>query len=596
LDPRAIRDLSRALSKLEISQTHRKDRKRTIQGVSPLPASETIETIKGQEISIAKYFSDRYGELRYPNLPLVNIGKKKKPTWVPIELCEVVPGQRCQNINEMDTAEIIKVANKKPHQRMNGILDQIKAASFDNDPFMDAFGLRIEPSMEELTARVLDTPEIQYSNVSERPKYGSWNLRDKKFVDPATVEKWGVINATNADRRTIENFIGELVKAAERCGMRFEDTRPVIIDADRRGGSQIEELMRDCVKEADRRGRSRPVQLVMVIKKDAGSTEYGDIKRMSDTVLGIPSQCVLLKNIRKPRPDYCANVALKINLKLSGKNSIVRDILPVVSSCPTIIIGADVSHPRSGMGSRPAIASVVASLDRYSAKYVARVAAQKAHNDEINSLPSMIRDLFLAFYRHTHRKPERIIYYRDGVSEGQFSDILNSEMTAIRTACKMMSEDYLPPVTFMIVNKRHHTRCFAKDQGDGDRSGNMFPGTVIDTKITDPNRYDFFLYGHSGIQGTSCPAHYTVLHDENKMSPDDIQKLTYNLCYTFSRCTRSVSVVPPVYYAHLAAARARFFLNETSDGTSTIGSGTSTWSDFEFADLHENIRDIMFFI
>lgn len=49
-------------------------------------------------------------------------------------------------------------------------------------------------------------------------------------------------------------------------------------------------------------------------------------------------------------------------------------------------------------------------------------------------------------------------------------------------------------------------------------------------------------------QGTSRPAHYHVLWDENNFTADGIQSLTNNLCYTYARCTRSVSVgmfMPP---------------------------------------------------
>lgn len=47
------------------------------------------------------------------------------------------------------------------------------------------------------------------------------------------------------------------------------------------------------------------------------------------------------------------------------------------------------------------------------------------------------------------------------------------------------------------------------------------------------------------VQGTSRPAHYYVLWDENQFTANALQQLTYNLCYTYARCTRSVSIVPP---------------------------------------------------
>ncbi|OWY94456.1 Argonaute3, partial [Phytophthora megakarya] len=179
-------------------------------------------------------------------------------------------------------------------------------------------------------------------------------------------------------------------------------------------------------------------------------------------------------------------------------------------------------------------------------------------------------------------KPEHVIYYRDGVSEGQYYDILQTEMRSLRKAFKMISDGYNPPVTFIIVNKRHHTRAFPYRKGDADSKGNVNPGTVINTGIVDSHRFDFFLYGHSGIQGTSVPCHYTVLHNENNMSADDVQRLTYHLGYTFARCTRSVSFATPAYNAHLAARRARFFLNEGSDDESSVGMFNSSSSKVDF--------------
>ncbi|KAE8735610.1 hypothetical protein F3Y22_tig00000340pilonHSYRG00773 [Hibiscus syriacus] len=142
---------------------------------------------------------------------------------------------------------------------------------------------------------------------------------------------------------------------------------------------------------------------------------------------------------------------------------------------------------------------------------------------------------------------------RDGVSEGQFSRVYSMKwMLFIRysiwlsfVACASIQEGYLPPVTFVVVQKRHNTRLFPTDHNDRsktDKSGNVLPGTVVDTKICHPTEFDFYLNSHAGIQGTSKPAHYHVLYDENWFSADRLQKLTNDLCYTYARCTRSVSI------------------------------------------------------
>jgi hypothetical protein len=92
------------------------------------------------------------------------------------------------------------------------------------------------------------------------------------------------------------------------------------------------------------------------------------------------------------------------------------------------------------------------------------------------------RELLISFRRATGQKPLRIIFYRDGVSEGQFYQVLLYELDAIRKACASLEPDYQPPVTFVVVQKRHHTRLFASNHNDTrsvDKSGNILPGQLV---------------------------------------------------------------------------------------------------------------------
>ena len=63
------------------------------------------------------------------------------------------------------------------------------------------------------------------------------------------------------------------------------------------------------------------------------------------------------------------------------------------------------------------------------------------------------------------------------------------------------------------------------------------------------------------LQGVSRPTKYHLLwNDDDNMKTDELEQLTYYLCHMFSRCTRSVSYPAPTYNAHLAAYRARVYL------------------------------------
>jgi eukaryotic translation initiation factor 2C len=99
---------------------------------------------------------------------------------------------------------------------------------------------------------------------------------------------------------------------------------------------------------------------------------------------------------------------------------------------------------------------------------------------------------------------------------------------------------------------------------------------VVDTDIVHPIEFDFYLQSHAGLLGTSRPAHYVVLLDENRFSPGELQDFTYKLCRLQARCTQSMSMVPAAFYAHIVATRPRLHSrNElwTGSGSSEMGCG-----------------------
>lgn len=67
----------------------------------------------------------------------------------------------------------------------------------------------------------------------------------------------------------------------------------------------------------------------------------------------------------------------------------------------------------------------------------------------------------------------------------------------------------------------------------------------------------------------------------------------------FARCTRSVSIVPPAYYAHLAAFRARYYMeSEMSDGGSSKSKNTTTSSAavvMHLPAVKDNVKEFMFY-
>lgn len=115
----------------------------------------------------------------------------------------------------------------------------------------------------------------------------------------------------------------------------------------------------------------------------------------------------------------------------------------------------------------------------------------------------------------------------------------------------------MPKLTVVVVGKRHHVRFFPASPQNADKSGNCRAGTVVDTDISHPVEFDFYLQSHGGLLGTSRPAHYSVLLDENEFTSDALEQLSFALCHIYARSTRSVSIPAPVYYADIVCTRAK---------------------------------------
>jgi hypothetical protein len=110
--------------------------------------------------------------------------------------------------------------------------------------------------------------------------------------------------------------------------------------------------------------------------------------------------------------------------------------------------------------------------------------------------------------------------------------------------------------------------------------------------VTGEKIFDFFLLAHQGLQGTSKPAHYVVLKDDNKLGADQLQSLTHSLCYTFARATRSVSICPPAYYADLLCERGRSYLHGVLKGDGGVSFGPSQWQ----RDVNPLLMETMYYL
>jgi eukaryotic translation initiation factor 2C len=164
-------------------------------------------------------------------------------------------------------------------------------------------------------------------------------------------------------------------------------------------------------------------------------------------------------------------------------------------------VGADLSHPPPGTGNHPSVVAVVASADDVPNRYFKEVYKQQRpaqargeSREYIVSMREIMKSLIGQYAQHRGCPPTAIVVYRDGISESEFDSVFEKELTAIRQACVDLSPVYRPYLTYIVVNKRHHTRLFPTDS-----EKNVLAGTVVDSHdITNATTYDFYLSSHHG--------------------------------------------------------------------------------------------------
>ncbi len=124
-----------------------------------------------------------------------------------------------------------------------------------------------------------------------------------------------------------------------------------------------------------------------------------------------------------------------------------------------MVFGADVFHSGKDEKHIPSIAAVCASMDSDATVYGHQYSInKKPRNETIERLENMVIHLLKVYKNVNGRFPQRVLFYRDGVSEGQFKKVLKEEVEAMRRAFKKVYGNNPPKLTFVIVQKRHNTR------------------------------------------------------------------------------------------------------------------------------------------
>ncbi|XXG68940.1 hypothetical protein AAC387_Pa06g1922 [Persea americana] len=627
LNRNLIGRVERALKGLKVRVTHRNTtQKFVVMGLTKFSTSQITFDLEDADsansirrVTLVDYFVEKYNQhIQYRHLPSLDFSKGKRTNFVPMEFCVLIEGQRYpkDDLNNYADRKLRDLSLLRPRERRQLICDMVNAA--EDGPcggeITRQFGITVTTAMTQVTSRVLSPPLLKLrganNDCSALTPEGScqYNLLNHKVVYGKDMIRWGILDFSqhwSNNRRymplEVDKFTRAFVQRSRKLGIRMENY--LFYEESSMDILSNPKALSDLLKYVYHDLANGHLQILFCPMADKHQG-YKTLKRICETEIGIMTQCCLSFEANKCQDQTLANIALKMNAKAGGSNMELYQQLPNLGGDGHVMfIGADVNHPTGHDGLSPSITAVAATMNWPGAnRYASRLRAQH-RGEKIQDIGEMCFELLEAYARINKVKPERIILFRDGVSETQFDMVLNEELTEIRRAIE--SDGYKPTITVVVAQKRHLTRLFPMNEREGGKSGNVPPGTVVDKIIVHLDEFDFYLNSHYGSIGTSKPTHYHVLWDDHAFSSDQLQRLIYNLCYTFPRCTKPISLVPPVYYADLVAYRGRQYYESLNDfrspASTSSSSSSSTFSissspaadRINFPKLHCDLENLM---
>ncbi|XP_061116607.1 piwi-like protein 1 [Conger conger] len=426
-----------------------------------------------------------------------------------------------------------------PEQRENRLSRFITNIHKNTEAQMElnTWGLNFDNKLVNIQARVLPAERIVQGpkTYEYNPWMADWSkeMRGLPLIRCLSLDSWLMFHTRrNADMA--QALLQTLNRVSQPLGIRMQ--RAVMVEYDDRQEALLRALQQNV---------GQGTQMVVVILPSNRKDKYDCVKKYLCVECPTPSQCVVARTLSRPQAlmTIATKIALQMNCKMGGELWSVEIPLKHL-----MIVGIDCYHDIAA-GKR-SIGALVASLNQGMSRWFSKCVMQDRGQEIMDGLKVALQEALKAWLKYNSCLPSRIIVYRDGVGDGMLQSVVNYEVPQIMDSIKALGQDYAPKLSVVVVKKRISSRFFARIDG---KLANPPPGTVIDTEVTRPEWYDFFIISQAVRMGSVSPTHYNVVFDSNGLKPDHMQRLTYKLCHMYYNWQGIIRVPAPCQYAHKLA-------------------------------------------
>ncbi|KAJ5982436.1 RNA interference and gene silencing protein [Penicillium sp. IBT 35674x] len=572
---------------------------------------------KQRQVTLAKYFEDRTMRSFDAQLPVVNVGSRRRPTYIPVELCSVNAGQPMTTVFARHHAESTirrrrtqLLAGPESRKMMQRIITSLQHDAARNS-VLSRFGVRLDFTPATTYSRILPPPTILARGPNALPvSNGRWSVDNARVAKRACHGSWAwvYLDSRHNDRAFIsfKKTVNDLATRMQDMGV--VSTSPTTgLFLPLKGpdlGDSISRALGALVK------RHR-LALIVGILASEHSAAVRAFHQVCHITLGLCGLHVRPEDLNRPTEARHCITGLRANLKFGGNNHrIPRSDLGLFANGKTMVVGissgmACLGQPAPG-GS---IAAIVASVDSSYAQWPCQIFLDSSEKDVGSTLDQMLA-LQVEQWAASNKQilPEDVVVYREGVSVAAYHRQASKEVELLKRAFRRAYPPAWPRprMTIIFADPNTRTHFMSADDADPQDCWGPVSGTVVDRSITDPQRWDFYLQVEASGEGRSPPAYYQVVWDEVfrwhckgpsaiESSVDSLQRLTNNICFLSGASLRAKNLCPPAYYARLARVHGQMYLK---DPPADYSSERYAWNRQQgpVLQIHPNISQTMFYL
>ncbi|XP_070689873.1 piwi-like protein 2 [Pempheris klunzingeri] len=513
---------------------------------------DTFTLMDGTKTTFVEYYSKNYGiTIKEMDQPLLMHRPKErsKPGGKQIITGEIllvpelsfmtgIPEKMRKDFRAMK--DLTMHINVSGEQHTHSIKQLLKNISTNTESLKEVsrWGLEIGSEILVIKGRTLpiETICLQSTSIAAGPDL-SWSrevVRDAS-ISSIPLNIWAIFYPRRCAEHA-EELVSTFNKVAGPIGLRLE--RPIRVELrDDRTDTYVKSIHSQLTSEPN-------MQLIVCIIVGNRDDLYSAIKKLCCVKSPIPSQAINVRTISQQQKlrSIAQKILLQMNGKLGGELWTVNVPLKHL-----MVVGVDVHHDTSK--AHQSVMGFVASVNSSLTRWYSRVTFQAPSEELINGFRVCLLAALQKYYEVNHNLPEKIVVYRDGVSDSQLRMVEQYEIPQL-IKCFETFPSYEPKLVFIVVQKRISTTLYS---WAANNFGTPPPGTVLDHTLTQKDWVDFYLMAHHIRQGCGLPTHYISLYNTANLTPDHLQRLTFKMCHLYWNWPGTIRVPAPCKYAHKLA-------------------------------------------